>query len=347
MSSLARPAAAPPSASPQPPSESAPPAVAAPSPLALRGGFVLLWSSGVVAGAVGVRHLPPLTLTTLRFACSALVAALLALAVRAPWPRGRAQLRELAITGLLLQALQFGGFYLGFSHGVSAAVLALLLGLNPVVTSLLAWPLLGERTSGRQWAGLALGVAGVVVAVAGGLHVDGRVLAGIGWSALGLLGLALGTIRGRRHGVGAHALTGLSVQLAVAAVPVALLALVSEQPHLGAGELGATAGALAWLVLANSLLATSLLFKLARRDGAARTSALFLVMPPVTAVMGAVALDEPLTTAAIVGLALSAAGLKLGLSRRTAAPAAAPDAAEAATTATASDASAAGARRRG
>ncbi len=305
---------------------------------------MLLWSSGVVAGAIGVRHLPPLTLTTLRFACSALVAALLALAVRAPWPRGRAQWRELAITGLLLQALQFGGFYLGFSHGVSAAVLALLLGLNPVVTSLLARPLLGERTSGRQWAGLALGVAGVVVAVAGGLHVDGRVLAGLGWSALGLLGLALGTIRGRRHGVGAHPLTGLAVQLAVAAVPVALLALATEQPRLGAGELGATAGALAWLVLANSLLATSLLFLLARRDGAARTSALFLVMPPVTAVMGAVALDQPLTTAAIAGLALSAAGLKLGLGRP--APAAHVAAAPVAPAATASGVSAAAAGRR-
>lgn len=315
MSSLARPAAA------------APPDAAAPSPLALRGGFVLLWSSGVVAGAIGVRHLPPLTLTTLRFACSALVAALLALAVRAPWPRGRAQLRELAITGLLLQALQFGGFYLGFSHGVSAAVLALLLGLNPVVTSLLAWPLLGERTSGRQWAGLALGVAGVVVAVAGGLHVDGRVLAGLGWSALGLLGLALGTIRGRRHGVGVHPLSGLAVQLAVAALPVALLALTTEQPRLGGGHLADAAGALAWLVLVNSLLATTLLFALARRDGAARTSALFLVMPPVTAVLGAVALDEPLTTAAIAGLALSAAGLKLGLSRRAPATASAASAA--------------------
>ena len=59
--------------------------------------------------------------------------------------------------GLLLQAVQFGGFYWAMSLGLPAALTALVQGLTPVLTATLAGLLLGERTRPVQRLGFGLG----------------------------------------------------------------------------------------------------------------------------------------------------------------------------------------------
>ncbi|MFC6936947.1 DMT family transporter [Actinomadura yumaensis] len=132
---------------------------------AVPGVFVVLWSSAFIAGVIGVDAAPPLLLMFSRFAAAGLLLAAFARAVRAPWPRGRT-LAHVAVSGLLVQAVQFGALYSALGMGLPAAVVALVQGLNPVVIAVLAARLLGERVNGRQWVGFGLGAAGVLLAVA-------------------------------------------------------------------------------------------------------------------------------------------------------------------------------------
>ena len=98
--------------------------------------FILLWSSGYVVGALAIEVADPLPLLAVRFTLASLV--LVPLALRHGRWRG-APLGRLAVVGLLLQVVQFGGIYGGFALGVPAGLSALvMLGLAPLVTTGLA-----------------------------------------------------------------------------------------------------------------------------------------------------------------------------------------------------------------
>src|SRR4051812_839950 len=120
--------------------------------------FVVLWSSGYVIGALAVQVADPLPLLAIRFALASLV--MVPLALRHGRWRG-APLGRLAVVGVLLQVLQFGGVYGGFALGVPAALSALvMLGLSPLLTTALAVAGGQERADPRLWTRLALGVGG-------------------------------------------------------------------------------------------------------------------------------------------------------------------------------------------
>lgn len=192
--------------------------------------FVLLWSSGYVVGVLAVEVADPLPLLTARFVLASLV--MVPLALRHGRWRG-APLGRLAVVGLLLQVVQFGGIYGGFALGVPAALSALvMLGLSPLLTTALAVSSGQERGDGRLWAGLAVGVAGVAISLAPELGSAG-VGAGVALTLVGMLGLSGGTVLQKRW-VGAadlrvsaavQSVTGAAV-LGHAASSVAALLLV-------------------------------------------------------------------------------------------------------------------------
>src|SRR6201991_1629316 len=123
--------------------------------------FIVLWSSGYVVGALAIDVADPLPLLAARFLLASVLAVPLALR-HGRW-RG-APLGRLAVVGILLQVVQFGGGYGGFGLGVPAALSALvILGLSPLVTTGLAVLAGQERADRRLWAGLAVGVVGVAL----------------------------------------------------------------------------------------------------------------------------------------------------------------------------------------
>jgi drug/metabolite transporter (DMT)-like permease len=271
--------------------------------------FVPLWSTGYIAGTIGTRHAPALPLTTFRFLIAALVLAALAKAARVPFPRDRRTLGHLVVAGVLLQGLQFGADYLGFAAGIHAALASLISSLAPLVVGVAAIPLFGERLSGRAWIGLALGLGGVLVAVADGLSGSGGGAAGILWTALSLVGLTGGTLYQRRFAPGTDLRAGGAISLAAGALLVAPIAAFHD--GLSIPTTTGALGALAWLALVNSVGAMSLLIWLMRNGGAAATTSMLYLVPPVTALMAAVVLHQHLDAPVLAALAIAAAGVAL------------------------------------
>ena len=270
--------------------------------------FVLLTASGYVAGTIGTRAVPPITLLTWRFAVAAVALAGIALAVRAPWPRTWAGWRDTVVAGLLLQGVSFAGTYLGLALGLPAGLAALIFGLSPLTVALAGGPLLGERLTGRQWLGSALGVAGVALALSGrlsGPHGWG----GVAFALLGVAGFTAGTLYQRGHGHQMHLASGGAIQLGAAAVAFAPIAAL----HGGLG-LPATVpalGALTWLVVANSIGAATLFLLLVRRRSAALATGPMYLVPPVTALVAVPMLGQPLGPTGWLGLATACAGVLL------------------------------------
>ena len=276
--------------------------------------FVALWSSGYVVGALAIEVADPLPLLATRFTVAALVAVPLALR-RGRW-RG-APLGRLAVVGLLLQVVQFGGIYGGFALGVPAALSALvMLGLSPLVTSGLAVTSGQERGDARLWAGLAIGVVGVAISLAPELGTA-RAGAGVGLTALGMLGLAGGTVLQKRWVGAADPRVSVAAQSVVGAALLApAVAVLGGHVDVGA-QLVLSVGWLAWGMGVGTLL---LLVRLLRGHSASTVGALLLLVPPVTAFGSALALGEALHPASLAGMAVATAGVGAVLRREAAVP---------------------------
>jgi drug/metabolite transporter (DMT)-like permease len=275
---------------------------------ALPAAFIVVWSSGYLAGSIGAHSGPPLALLFWRFLLAFVVLGVIALVTRAPWPsRPRTYLR-LLVTGVLLQTLQFGPLYLGLSMGVTAGMAAMIMSACPLVVAAVAVPLFAERLNGRQWSGLGLGLAGVVISLSGKLSTHGTV-AGYALTGLALLGFAAGTLYQKRFGQSVDLRTGTTVQLlagVLTTLPLAALhggvLLPMTVPAVGSSI---------WLALVNSIGGFTMLFLLLRlRSGSAATSLLYLV-PPVTALMALVVLGQSTPFTVFIGMAVSGVGVLL------------------------------------
>jgi drug/metabolite transporter (DMT)-like permease len=277
--------------------------------------FLLLWSSGFVFLKIGLQYADPLTFLALRYAC--VVACLCAayLFVRPSLRLSAAAWRGLIGVGLLLQAGYFSTTYLSLKFGMSAGALALITSQQPILIGLLAPVLAGERVERMQWAGLILGVLGAVIVIASRASLGVGSWSGLGFALLALLTMTGSTLWEKRFGVSVHPLAANLVQYGIGLLVTAPLAWALEPMHVRwAPGLFAS---LAYLVFANSLLAISLLLAMIRYGEASRVSALFFLVPPLTAVIAFCLLGETLPLAALPGMALAALGIYLVMRKRT------------------------------
>lgn len=281
--------------------------------------FVLLWSTGFIGARFGLPYIEPFTFLAIRFAIAAALLALIAVALRSPWPSSRAQLGQIAVTGLLLHAGYLGGVFFAVDRGMTAGLSALIVSLQPVLTAVLARRTMGEQVSGRQWAGLALGLVGVVLVVGEKLAAPGAavpVVTGATLTAclIALVSTTAGTLYQKRFGGSMPLLSGTALQyVAAGALMLPLSLLVETQAIVWAPQL---IGALAWLVLALSLGAILLLMLLLRLNSTARVASLFYLVPPATAVQAYLLFGEQLGPLALLGLVVASVGVALVVVQR-------------------------------
>ena len=268
--------------------------------------FIVMWSSGYVVGKMALPFVGPYTLIFVRFASAALVLLAVALATKAPWPKTRAQFGHLVVVGLLIQALQFAGLYMGLGLGVSAGVAALIVGTMPVFTALGATRFLNEKVSGIEWIGLVGGLFGVALVVFEQL-ANGTATASISGYlcvVLALIGISAGSLYQKKFCSGMDLRTGGFVQLTTAAIVMFFLADHFEA--LAVNWTPTMIFASAWLSLVNSIGAISILFLLMRKGEASKVAGLFHLIPAVTALMGCLFLGESFSLINAIGFGITA-----------------------------------------
>ncbi len=273
--------------------------------------FVLLWSTGFIGAKLGLPYAEPLTFLLIRFACVISLLGLLALVLRRPWPHRPIQWFHIGVAGALLHGGYLSGVFLAIHAGMPAAVVALIVGVQPLLTAFLSASMVGERVNGRQWAGLVLGFGGVALVVWGKLGLAGVSATGLAFSALALLSITLGTLYQKRFCAELDLWSGSVIQFVAATAVLLPFALAFES--LQVAWSGQFVFALGWLIVVLSLGAISLLHLLIRRGAATRVSALFYLTPPTTAVLAWLVFDESLGLAAIAGMAIAAAGVAIAV----------------------------------
>jgi len=269
--------------------------------------FVVLWSSGFIGSKAGLPYAEPMTYLSLRMVALVLMLGALVAIARPAWP-SRACAMHNVVAGLGVHGLYLGGVFISIDQGLPAGLAALIVALQPILTSTLANRWLGERVALHQWVGLALGLAGVWLVVQERAGGDATLA---GWIAIfiALIGITLGTLYQKRFAGGVDWRIGLLVQYTASGALFVLAAFLFET-RVVEWTLQFIL-ALGWLVFGLSLGAIWLFYFMIRRSAAMRVTSLFYLTPPVTALMAWLIFDERLAPLALVGMAVCVAGVFL------------------------------------
>jgi len=270
--------------------------------------FVLLWSTGFIGARYGMPYIEPLTFLAVRMGFAVVIMAAIALLAGTRWLNAN-EIGHSFVAGSLIHGLTLGGVFTAISQGVPAGISALILGLQPIVTSIIANRFLGEKIMRLQSVGLVLGLVGVLLV----LHDRTIVLAGsvLGWVAsfLSLIGITIGTLYQKRYCGRIDWRAGNLVQYIAAGGLFTLGAVAFETREIHwTGEL---IFALAWLVLVLSIAAVALMYWLIRRSAATGFASLFYLVPVVTAFLAYILFGERLDALSILGMVVCAGGVVL------------------------------------
>ncbi len=271
--------------------------------------FVVLWSAGFTFAKMGLDETSPFVLLSLRYALVVLVLFPAFIAVRPPLPASRTAFAHVAVVGVLIQVGFFGGTYVAIAHGASAGTVGLLFVLQPILVSLFAPKMTGDRVTAGAWAGLCLGLLGAALVVIARSGVQTLPVFGLASSVFGVVAMAGATLYERRFGVSQHVVTANLIQCGVGLLIVVPLALGLEGFHVSwSAKLGM---ALAYLVLANSLVSITLLLAMVRRGEASRVSALFFLVPPTAAIVAWMLVGEIMPPLGWLGMLCAGAGVAI------------------------------------
>ena len=255
----------------------------------------------------------PFTFLCLRFAFVIVLMLPLAIFLHVRWPSSVRDGTHIAVSGALLHGGYLGGCYAAIYHGMPAGMVALIVGLQPIVTAFVAAPLLNERIGAVQWLGLVLGFGGVVLVVWEKLGGDAVTTVSLAWAMLALGSITAGTVYQKRYCPAFDLRAGSLIQFGAALLLLLPLSLFVESREVQwTAEFVFT---LTWLVTVVSIGAISLLFYLIEHGEATRVASLFYLTPLTTAVMAYSLFGEKLGTLALIGMLIGITGVALATRR--------------------------------
>lgn len=276
--------------------------------------FVLLWATGFIGARYAMPWAEPFSFLAARSVLTLLLLGLLAVALRRAKLAPR-QAAHAAFAGALMHGVYVGGVFWAIRNGMPAGLSALIVGLQPLITALLAGWALGEKVQPRHWAGLAVGFAGVVIVLGPRLgdSLGGVTAATLTAVVISVLAMSAGTVWQKRFLSGADLLAGALWQYVGAGMLMVAASLAFETRQFTlSGEL---VFALAWLVLVLSIGAIFLLMHMIREGEMAKVASLFYLVPAVTAILAWVLFGETLTPLQIAGMAVTTAGVAMATRR--------------------------------
>lgn len=273
--------------------------------------LVLAWSSGFVGIRFATAQAPVLTVLFWRSVVSGAVLLPLALMLgpRMTWR----VVGEQALFGTLGMFVYLAGFALAIGKGVPTGLVALIADMMPLAIAALSLPVLGQALTARQWLGMALGLAGVVLVSADTLQFGAAPLYAYALPFAGMISFAYATLlQKKRRATPLPLIQSLSLQCLTATALFALCAQGQVMPPMTASF----AFGIGWLVLIATFGGYGTYYLCLRFYTPARVSSVLLLSPPVTMLWACAMFDEPLSHLMVLGLAITLAGVWLAAAPR-------------------------------
>ena len=270
--------------------------------------FVLLWSTGFVGAKYGLPYADPFIFLSVRVFIAALLLFAVANLLKIPISIGRSAVSRSFLIGFFLHACYLGGVFYSISQGLPAGIAAVVTSLQPVLVSMFAVKVLGEKLTVRQIVGLSLGLTGVILVLGPTLDAEIPMISVIA-IVIALMGSTTATLLQKKIGSDIPLVAGTAYQYLATAAVLGVVAFATSGTQI-LWNLQFTS-AFIWLVLVLSVGAILLLLWLLNTGSAASVSSLFYLVPPATAIEAFFLFGEKVNTQGFLGIGVTALGVWL------------------------------------
>ena len=268
--------------------------------------FVIFWSSAFVSGQIIVQSASPFASLSFRFMIVALGFIIFAKIFNEKILVKKSLIYQSAVTGILFHGFYLGGVFFSYSVGLSATLSALIVGLQPVLTNILSGPILKEKVTFTQWMGILLGLIGTIFVI--GLDVGKSIpILGIIASIVALIGATTATIWQKKFTNKLSLSVNNFYQAVAAAIFLLFASLLFEVSYINFTT--SFILSMGWQIIMVSFGAFSILMYLIKIGSASKTSNLFFLVPPTTAIMAWFVLGEELYRNDLIGLMIASVGV--------------------------------------
>tara|TARA_B100000902_G_scaffold232707_1_gene220691 strand:+ start:485 stop:1333 length:849 start_codon:yes stop_codon:yes gene_type:complete len=268
--------------------------------------FVIFWSSAFVSGQIIVQSASPFASLSFRFMIVALGFIIFAKIFNEKIFVKKSLIYQSAVTGILFHGFYLGGVFFSYSVGLSATLSALIVGLQPVLTNILSGPILKEKVTYTQWMGILLGLIGTIFVI--GLDVGKSIpILGIIASIVALIGATTATIWQKKFTNKLSLSVNNFYQAVAAAIFLLFASLIFEVSYINFTT--SFILSMGWQIIMVSFGAFTILMYLIKIGSASKTSNLFFLVPPTTAIMAWFVLGEELYRNDLIGLMIASVGV--------------------------------------
>jgi len=277
--------------------------------------FVSLWSTGFIAAKYSMQNADPFVFLCLRFSITAIALIPLLILFGAVLPRRIWSFRHDMVTGVLLHCGYLGFLFWPIKNGVPSGIVAIIIGVQPILTMMLATLYIGEHLDLRKVAGLLIGFIGITVVIIGKYGISLGLSGGLdpfdlGMCLVSLMSMAVGVFYQKKFCDQSQLLPGTLMQYVAGSLATACFALLFSE----AWEIDWTPGfaiALTWQVVGLSIGAVMLLMYIIKNGEAGRLSSMFYLVPPLVVVEAHYLFGETLGALSIAGMLICLMGVYL------------------------------------
>jgi drug/metabolite transporter (DMT)-like permease len=274
--------------------------------------FVLLWSTGFVGAKYGLPYADPFVFLSVRILLASALLFALAKLMKMPVRIGSTAVVRSGLIGFFLHACYLGGVFYSIAQGLPAGVAAVVTSLQPVLVSVLAVKVLGEKLRTGQMIGLLTGLIGVILVL--GPSIDAKIPTPAVIAILvALMGSTTATLLQKKMGADIPLISGTAYQYLFSGCVLGVIAIATQETSI-TWNLRFTAS-FVWLVLVLSVGAILLLLWLLNTGSAASVSSLFYLVPPATALEAFFLFGEKVNTQGFLGIGITALGVWLVMRR--------------------------------
>jgi drug/metabolite transporter (DMT)-like permease len=213
---------------------------------------------------------------------------------------------ESFFSGVLFHGLYLGGVFFSISKGMPTGIAALIVTLQPILTNALSGPILNEKVSIKQWIGVFLGFIGAALVL--GFDVGSSIpILGLVATIVALIAITTSTIWQKKLSNNLplpvsnmyQALGGFTFHI--------FIIFFFAKPYIDFTQTFVIA--MSHQIFLVSFGAFTILMFLIKKNSASKTVSIFFLIPPTSAFMAWLFLNENLTSLDIVGFVIATIGV--------------------------------------
>ena len=268
--------------------------------------FIVLWSSAFITTKPLIENSEPFTALAFRFFIVSLGFYVFSIFTKQRIVINRKNLFESISTGILFHGIYLGGVFYSISKGMPTAIAALIVTLQPILTNVLSNPILGEKVSYNQWLGMLFGFIGAAMVI--GIDIGSDIpLSGLIATIIALLSITISTLWQKKLNTDLplsvnnmyQAIGGFTFHL--------LIIILFVDPYINFTKTFIIA--MSHQIFLVSFGAFTILMFLIKKNSASKTVSIFFLIPPTSAFMAWLFLNEKLTVIDLVGFFVASVGV--------------------------------------